>query len=210
MSEVLLRNAFLHYINFSIIFLYLEMDSDKGGCCPPGSEPFLAATYKPKGEVIKLDDLECYVYGKGDKAVICSYDIYGFDAGRTRLMVDQIADAGYLAILPDYYRGVKWGADDPIGPDTFKWILDFTWEKVWKDITDKVLPYLAEKGATKIGLTGTCWGAWVVLKACTTDKFACGVSWHPSFQCEKIFGGNEEEVAEKVKAPQIIMPAGGD
>lgn len=92
------------------------MDSEnKGGCCPPGSEPFLAATYKARGEVINLDGLNCYVFGKGDKAVICNYDIYGFDGGRTRLMVDQIADAGYLAILPDYYGKDAWPADKPLG-----------------------------------------------------------------------------------------------
>ena len=184
------------------------MDSEKGGCCPPGSEPYLAATYKSRGEIVKLDDLECYVIGKGDKAVICNYDIYGFDAGSTRLMVDQIADAGFLAILPDYYRSDKWPADSPIGPELFKWIGGFPWENVQKDINDKVLPYLAEKGVTKIGTTGTCWGAWVVLHACTSDKFSCGVSWHPSFQAEGIFGGKEEEIAKNVQSPQLILPAG--
>ncbi len=64
------------------------MDSEKKECCPPGSEPFMAATYKPKGEEVTLDGLECYVYGKGENAVILSYDIFGFNAGRTRLMAD--------------------------------------------------------------------------------------------------------------------------
>ena len=64
------------------------MDSQKAGCCPPGSEPYLAPTYKPRGEIIKLDDLECYVVGEGKEAVIFNYDIYGFNGGRTRLMAD--------------------------------------------------------------------------------------------------------------------------
>lgn len=73
-----------------------------------------------------------------------------------------------------------------------------------------MLPYLAEKGVTAIGTVGTCWGAWVVLKACASDKFKCGVSWHPSFQCAGVFGEKEEDIAELVKSPQLIMPAGGD
>ena len=126
-------------------------------------------------------------------------------------MADQIADKGYLVLLPDYYRQDSWPESKPPGgPDTFEWILQFTWEKVEKDIYSKVLPYLMEKGVTTVGTVGTCWGAWVVLKACTSDQFRCGVSWHPSFQCAGVFGEKEEDIAELVKSPQLIMPAGGD
>lgn len=58
------------------------------GCCPIGSEPALASTYKPKGKVETFGDLPVYTIGKGEKAVIVAYDIYGFDSGRTRLVCD--------------------------------------------------------------------------------------------------------------------------
>ncbi len=40
------------------------------------------------------------------QAVIWNYDIFGFNAGRTRQMVDLLAASGFLVLLPDYFRGV--------------------------------------------------------------------------------------------------------
>ncbi len=38
--------------------------SDTSPCCPPGSEPYLASDYKPKGEVVELEGgLELYTRG---------------------------------------------------------------------------------------------------------------------------------------------------
>ncbi len=113
-------------------------------------------------------------------------------------------------ILPDFFRKEAWSFDKPFGPELVEWIKKFTWEKVGDDINSRVLPFLAERGAKKLGIAGTCWGAWVVLHSCCSDKFSCGVSWHPSFQVEAQHGGKEEELAEKVTCPQLILPAGGD
>lgn len=148
--------------------------------------------------------------GEGDTAIVHCYDIFGYNAGRTRLMVDQMADAGNLVILPDLYHGDSWPIDKEIGMETFAWVKNFQIEKVLADLTDRVLPYLAEKGAKKVGISGTCWGAWVVLNASTTGKFSAGVSWHPSFQICGIFGGSEVEVAGKINTPQLVLPAEND
>mmetsp|Transcript_14414 Transcript_14414/g.12229 ORF Transcript_14414/g.12229 Transcript_14414/m.12229 type:complete len:104 (+) Transcript_14414:41-352(+) len=75
------------------------------GCCPIGSEPQLAANYKSKGNEDKFGDLPVYLNGKGDKWIIVTYDIFGFDGGRTRLICDQLAGLGYNVILPDFYKG---------------------------------------------------------------------------------------------------------
>ncbi len=40
------------------------------------------------------------------QAVIWNYDIFGFNAGRTRQMVDLLAASGFLVLLPDYFRGI--------------------------------------------------------------------------------------------------------
>lgn len=59
-------------------------------------------------------------------------------------------------------------------------------------------------------MIGFCWGAWVNFHASATDKITCAVSAHPSVQIEQAFGGNEVDLAKKVKCPQVLMPAGGD
>jgi dienelactone hydrolase len=75
--------------------------------------------------VSNLDDLPIYIVGNPDsrKAVIVSYDIYGFEGlnhlfaysyriwcenpylgGRIRNICDEIAMAGFFVILPDFLR----------------------------------------------------------------------------------------------------------
>ena len=69
--------------------------------------------------------MNVYRTGAGKKCIIWCYDIYGFEVieitkckhcfvvpqfvlcqgGRTRQLCDMLADAGYLVILPDFFRG---------------------------------------------------------------------------------------------------------
>ena len=68
-------------------------------CCPENGYGFLDnSAYTCKGVVEKVDDLEIYVVGSGDKCIVWNYDIFGFDAGRTRQICDLLADRG--AALP--------------------------------------------------------------------------------------------------------------
>lgn len=78
-------------------------------CCPAGSEPQLDTTYKGKGQDITYQDLPLYVVGTGHtKAVLVNYDIFGPNGGRTKQVCDQLADEGYLVVMPDYYHGDFW------------------------------------------------------------------------------------------------------
>jgi dienelactone hydrolase len=52
-----------------------------------------------------MDRISNMVSGWFRQAVVWNYDIFGFDAGRTRQMCDLLAASGYLVALPDYYRG---------------------------------------------------------------------------------------------------------
>lgn len=75
-------------------------------CCPPGSEPQLNTTYQPKGNVENYKGLPIYSVGTpGGPAIIVSYDIFGLDGGRTKLVCDQFSEAGFFVVLPDYYHG---------------------------------------------------------------------------------------------------------
>ena len=37
-----------------------------------------------KGKIINFEGLDMYVVGNGTTAIIWNYDVFGFDAGRTR------------------------------------------------------------------------------------------------------------------------------
>ena len=75
-------------------------------CCPQGSLPsFKQGEPTLKGRVVKVEDLEIYVVGKGEKCVIWNYDIHGFNSGRTKQLADQLAESGFLVMIPDYFRG---------------------------------------------------------------------------------------------------------
>ena len=74
-------------------------------CCDGGLPANDNSKDAPKGELLMLGDLPCYEVGHGAKAVIAVYDIFGFDVKRTKLVCDQISQAGYRVILPDFFRG---------------------------------------------------------------------------------------------------------
>ena len=69
----------------------------------------------------QVGDMDVYRTGSGNKCIIWCYDIYGFtvtlswwrddtwhvpwQGGRTRQLCDTLGDAGYLVLLPDFFRG---------------------------------------------------------------------------------------------------------
>ncbi len=42
--------------------------------------------------------------------MVVAYDIYGFTGNRTRAICDELAQAGHLVVLPDFFRGERWTA----------------------------------------------------------------------------------------------------
>mmetsp|Transcript_20637 Transcript_20637/g.23356 ORF Transcript_20637/g.23356 Transcript_20637/m.23356 type:complete len:255 (-) Transcript_20637:71-835(-) len=180
------------------------------GCCPIGSEPALASDYQAKGAESILGDLPIYTIGEGKSAVIVSYDVYGFNGGRVRLICDQLAEQGYYVILPDFYRGDAWDPETAITMELTTFVQKFAWEKLKVDFDEKLLPHLAEKGIEKVGLVGFCWGAWLNFHAMHNEKFTCGANLHPSIRLENCFGSNEVELAKGVKCPQLVFAASND
>jgi len=182
-------------------------------CCPSTAWGELKNTdYKEKGQVQKVEDLDIYHVGQGSKCIIWNYDVFGFKGGRSRQMCDFLAEAGYLVLMPDYYRG---SLCDPTkdGDKLPGFLKDQTkWESNLKVDWEKKVKPLAEKlGAKSYGAVGTCWGSYMVLRLCENVEFKAGVSFHPSHSpISGIIGDNEEEILKSVKCPQIFMPANGD
>jgi len=179
-------------------------------CCPKDALGKLGTgDYKNKGQVEKVGDLDLYVVGSGRKCIIWNYDIFGFDSGRTRQTADLFAEAGYLVVIPDYYRGT-WR--DPTAPDVVQFIKDNTsWDKLRVDIDNIVLPFVKSKGATRIAAIGTCWGSYLVLRLGAYPEVVAGASWHPSHSpIAGLVGEDEKHLLESVHCDQLFMPAGSD
>jgi len=177
--------------------------------CPPGSEPELAATYKARGTESLYDTLPLYTVGSPENpAVIVVYDIFGWNGGRIRLITDQIADAGFYAVLPDFYRGNPWS--ESRSDDRNEWLKLTPPSVLLKDF-EIIYKFLNEKEVKKIGAIGFCWGCFVLVLASSTGRLSAGVNIHPSLGTgARVFNIPETEQADKVTCPQLFLPCTND
>lgn len=178
-------------------------------CCP-GSIP---KDYACVGEEVTLEgDLKVYVSAKNVdttkpvRAVLVSYDIFGFNAGGTREFCDKLAAAGFAVAMPDYFRGNPWPEDNfppKEGFDGFMtWVNGFSNESLATDV-EVTRKHLIEKyNAQNIGLVSFCFGGKVAIPAATTGNFKACVSCHGSLL-------NEED-GPKIQCPVLFMDAGSD
>eukprot|EP00117_Sycon_ciliatum_P047321 scpid83013/ scgid33804/ Carboxymethylenebutenolidase homolog; Liver regeneration-related protein LRRG072 len=180
------------------------------------SLPSLQTNYKPQGKEIKVKDLDAYLVGQGTRALILAYDIFGFGVAnsRARAFCDQLANEGFLVLMPDFFRGTAWPVGKTFDDTMGTWLKTMPYEpQVCSDVHANVVPYLREQhGAKCIGMAGFCWGAWLIQKVSSVPEvLSCGVSFHPSLQIEEtLFGGSIDEMIGAVKSPQLLMPAGND
>jgi len=182
-------------------------------CCPADAYGKLdqVDNYQPKGVLETEGDLPLYRVGSGEKCIIWNYDIFGLNAGRTKLLADLFSSFGYMVIIPDFYRNGD--GRSPTDPDVVDFIKSKTkWtDGLEKDILNCVLPYAKKHGATRFGAVGTCWGSYVVLRLCAMPDFFAGVSWHPSHTpiCGLI-GEDVKQLVSDVNCDQLFMLADGD
>ena len=62
------------------------------------------ADYKPKGEMVTMNGVQCYVSWPAEgatNAVIVFQDIFGIHTGRHKQFCDMLAEKGYGAVAPD-------------------------------------------------------------------------------------------------------------
>merc|ERR1711970_605252 len=103
-----------------------ERSSTMSGCCPEGSygnPPFPGYSWNDKGVVDQVGDMKMYRTGCSPKCIIWCHDIYGFEGGRPRQLCDQLADTGYMVIMPDFFRG-EWR--DVSAADLGSWLVSLT------------------------------------------------------------------------------------
>jgi len=181
-------------------------------CCPASAWGRLEGEegYVPQGKLEKKGDIDIYTVGSGEKCIIWNYDIFGLNAGRTKMLADMFADCGYLVLIPDWYRNGEGKA--PTEPDVVEFLKSKTqWTSLATDWTEKVLPYAKSLGAKRFGAIGTCWGSYMVLRLSAEADFFGGVSWHPSHTpISGLLGESASELVKGIKCPQLVCPAGGD
>jgi len=196
-------------------------------CCPPGSLPlndaqYLGATAVLRGEVSKIhEDVRIYSVGPSNDetpirgVVILAHDIFGFDTARTHNVCDDLTEGGFYVIAPDFF-----GEDLSVlhgwcsGPENARRAvgrLRYPWKKVQPKL-DMVLDHIKSStpyGDLKVGMLGFCWGAWCIFHASSSERIACGASFHPSLNynaLKMIHGDDLEELCDEVKCPQLLMP----
>jgi len=182
-------------------------------CCPSDAWGQLdPKDYTPKGTIETVEDLDIYRVGEGEKTIIWNYDIFGINAGRTKLLADLFASKGYQVLIPDYYRKGE-GRNPFVDKDLMEFIKARTiWDNLQKDWLEKIRPYAEKHGAKRFGAIGTCWGTYMVLKLGGLPDVFAGVSWHPSHApiAKNMLGEDLKELFASITAPQLFMPAGGD
>nr|XP_003219860.1 PREDICTED: carboxymethylenebutenolidase homolog [Anolis carolinensis] len=136
--------------------------------------------YEGQGHEVSVEHIRAYLTKPPhhtDKAVIVIHDIFGWQLPNTRYIADMLASKGYIAIVPDFYKGQEpWKPSDD-------WARFDDWRKTRdsKDTnreTDVVLKYLKEQcNAKKIGVIGFCWGGAAVHHLMLRySEFKAGVS----------------------------------
>ncbi|KAK4535340.1 hypothetical protein CDCA_CDCA04G1365 [Cyanidium caldarium] len=196
----------------------------EGGCCPPGSWPALQVDYKPRGTMKDIGKgLQAYVVGSGSRGIIVLPDVFGVESGHSKAICDAFADAGFVAVLPDMFRGGALQPRDPNNPlaDIGAWGPKFDYQSVLqKDVKEVLLPYLHDqcklKSNASIALAGFCWGSWMLFHMCADSSlpggpFACGISFHPSVQVEAFFFKRDPlALIDRATCPQLLLPSAGE
>jgi len=178
------------------------------------TEPLLENNYEAKGQLIKLDDtMQAYQIGSGSKMVVWAHHIFGLtgensDKGRTKEWADFLAENGYNVLVPDWFRGNNMVGF--FGPLTKAWLTSVTnWTNIQSDWENVIFPYLESQSPSSIGMIGTCWGSYPVVRLSMLDTISAGVSMHPSHPTLLATAGeDEEEVLELIKAPQLFLVEG--
>ncbi|BFG43210.1 hypothetical protein CerSpe_294840 [Prunus speciosa] len=166
-------------------------------CC---ENPPTLSSSSGAGSVTEIGGLKAYVSGPSDsrQAILLISDVYGFEAPNLRKLADKIASAaGFHVVVPDFFYG------DPYVPDNAErpvsvWIQSHGTGKGFED-AKPIIAALRNKGVSKIGAAGFCWGAKVVVELAKSDYIQAAVLLHPSLV-------TVDDIKE-IKAPIAILGA---
>ncbi|XP_076925335.1 endo-1,3;1,4-beta-D-glucanase-like [Bidens hawaiensis] len=163
-------------------------------CC---RNPPVIQRGEESGEVVQIASLNAYVSGKLDSkiAVILVSDVFGYKARKLRQVADKVASAGYYALVPDFFNG------DPVTDvsQINDWLINHPPEQAVGEFARPLLQALKDKGISKIGAAGFCWGAKVVVDLTKDAEIQVAALLHPSYV-------NLDDI-KAVKVPIAILSA---
>ncbi|KAF6990088.1 LOW QUALITY PROTEIN: hypothetical protein CFC21_007336 [Triticum aestivum] len=140
--------------------------------------PNLTAAGDEAGELVRdLGGLQAYVTGSRSSAIVLASDYFGFQAPKLRKIADQVADDGYLVVVPDLLHG------DPFRDEAKISFQD--WLKTHSPVeaaekTKVLITALKKQGASEVGVGGYCWGAKVAVELSKSEEIQVIVISHPS------------------------------
>lgn len=193
-----------------------EKTMGDAACCAAGTLVFKHDTPEA-GTVQKLgDDLDAYVVGAGTTALIIGTDIFGFATPNMRANADMMAASlGCMVIVPDHFRGtdiLKYldGAEftqTAIGSFLAK---HGTFEATKADLVDKVMPFAAAQGATRLLYMGFCWGGKIALALVADEQLAPNFAAAGGLHASLKDPDGDVQRAAAAKLPLMLLQAGND
>ncbi|KAD2394105.1 hypothetical protein E3N88_41082 [Mikania micrantha] len=134
------------------------------------------------GDIKQIASLKSYVSGNLDSklAVLLISDVYGYEAPKLRKIADKLAYAGYYVV------------------------------KLAVEFAKPVIHALQEKGISKIGAAGFCWGAKVVVELAKDADIQVAALLHPTFVTLDDIKGVKVPVAilgaefDKISPPELV------
>ncbi|KAL1219304.1 Endo-1,3,1,4-beta-D-glucanase [Cardamine amara subsp. amara] len=142
---------------------------------PPNLDPNSGS-----GHVEKLGSLDTYVSGSIDSelAVLLVSHVFGYETPNLRKLADKVAEAGFYAVVPDFFHGDPYNPENQDRPLPI-WIKDHGQEKAFEE-SKPLVEALRNKGITSIGAAGFCWGAKIAVELAKQKLVDATVLLHPS------------------------------
>ncbi|KAL3428838.1 dienelactone hydrolase family-domain-containing protein, partial [Aspergillus tetrazonus] len=158
-----------------------------GACCASG----FRHEGNPVGEVKNVNGTDTYiVYPKDnkspEKAIIILSDIFGIYVN-AQLLADEFAENGYLAVLPDLFRGdaIKLSDMESGRANLPEWLPKHQ-TPVVDPIVEATIKYVrGELGVKRVAGVGYCFGGKYVCRFLKPGKLDVGYTAHPSFVTEE-------------------------
>ncbi|CAH1426881.1 unnamed protein product [Lactuca virosa] len=161
---------------------------------------------------VQIASLNSYVSGNTDSkiAVVLISDIFGYGAPKLRKLADKIASSGYYVVVPDFFNGDSFNGD-PSNPDSplKDWLKNHAPVEAVA-FAKSVIQALKEKGISKIGAAGFCWGAKVVVELAKKAEIQVSALLHPSFVTLDDIKGVKVPIAilgaeiDKMSPPELV------
>ncbi|CAA0383446.1 unnamed protein product [Arabidopsis thaliana] len=142
---------------------------------PPDLDPTSGS-----GHVEKLGNLDTYVCGSTHSklAVLLVPHVFGYETPNLRKLADKVAEAGFYAVVPDFFHGDPYNPENQDRPFPI-WMKDHELEKGFEE-SKPIVEALKNKGITSIGAAGFCWGAKVAVELAKEKLVDATVLLHPA------------------------------